>query len=78
VNKGLEWNCSIAVKDIQNADHIYGADVGSLKAKLVTTKMKHIIRYNNDGQYACSQEHQNVTMDVDIKKVHTIPFLITL
>ena len=65
-------------KDIQNADHIYGVDVESLKAKLVKTNMKHMIRYNSDGQYVCSQEHQNVTLDVDIKKVHNIPFLITL
>lgn len=78
VSHNLLPNCPVTKRDIMNAETIYGPDLGSLKGK-TTRQRPHTVRVDPvDMPPTMMEEHQEVTICVDIMYVNKIPFLVSL
>ena len=71
-------NCPITVQDIENAEFIWGPDLGSLKGKTVRGQSPAVRTETHTIPVQIMQQYMNVTLSADIMKVTGIPFLVTM
>lgn len=78
VAEGLIPNCPVTVLDINNAEFIWGPDIGSLKGKTVRRQPPAVRVTGTDIPVSIMQQHKDVTLSVDVMKVAGIPFLMSI
>ena len=77
LNKGIP-NCPIMVQDIQNAEFIWGPDIGCLKGKTVWTQPPAVRVQNYNIPLQVMQQYRHVILSAEIMKVNNIPFFMTI
>ena len=77
VKKNLLPNCPITVDDIIAAEHIFGADVGSLKGKTTRLAPNKIRPINRSIPPEMYQKYKKITICIDIMFINKIPFLVS-
>ena len=78
VSQNLIPNCPITVKDIHNAEFVWGPDIGSLKGKTVRKQSPQVRVPVYDIPWPIMKQYKDVTLSVDVMKVSGIPFLMTI
>ena len=77
VREKLIANCPINVKDIQNANHIFGPDRSNLMGKQTRTSPEHVrVDYVNVPR-SFMDIYKYVTIVADVMFVNGLPFLVT-
>jgi len=77
VREKLIANCPINVKDIQNANHIFGPDRANLRGKQTQTSPEHVrVDYVNVPR-SFMEIYRYVTIVADVMFVNGLPFLVT-
>ena len=71
-------NCPITIQDINNAEFIWGPDLGCVKVKTVRQISPKVRIEVTSIPIPLMQQYKNVTLLVDIMKVTGIPFLMTI
>jgi len=77
VCKQLLTNCPVTVRDVDNANQIFGPDLANLRGKMTRTKPECVrVEY---VQIPCDfvQLHKYVTLVADVMFVNGLPFLVT-
>ena len=78
VNKNLLKNCPITQNDINNAEKIFGMNIGSLKGKTVWQNTDHIKYEHANIPSDIIADCAQVTLCIDIMFVNRIPFLVSI
>ena len=78
VRMNLIPNCPITVQDIENAEFIWGPDLGCLKGKTVRRTPPQVRVTESDIPMQIRQQYKNVTLTADVMYVAKIPFLLTI
>lgn len=78
VDSNMIPNCPITTQDIQNAETIWGPELGCLKGKTVWRQPDAVRTRSYSIPASVMQQYQNITLSVDVMKVNTIPFLMTI
>jgi hypothetical protein len=75
-SKGGILNCDVTRKDILNAEHIFGPDLGSLKGK--TVQASDQVRSGGlvPIPVTIMNHYRKVVLCIDVMKVNKIPFLV--
>lgn len=77
VREKLIANSPVTVKDIHNANRIFGPDLANLRGKTTRTKPEHVrVEYINIPQDFV-KTHKYVTLVADVMFVNGLPFLVT-
>ena len=71
-------SCPVMVQDIKNAEIIFGPDLGSLKGKTVWPQPECVPTTHFNVPHAIMQQYKMVTLSIDVMKVNSIPFLMTI
>ena len=78
-SKGRIQNCDVIRQDINNAEHILGPDIGSLKGKTVREASDQVRPEGMVPILATIMDHYlKVLLHVDVMKVNKMPFLVTI
>ena len=78
IESNLIPNCPITTQDIQNAEFIWGPDLGSLKGKTVRSQPQAVHTQLYTIPLTIMEQYRNVTLSADVMKVNHIPFLMTI
>ena len=71
-------NCPVTVRDIQNAEYIWGKELGSIKGKTVRRQAPAVRTEVYNIPVPLMQKYQHVTLSVDLMFIAKIPFLMTI
>ena len=71
-------NCPVTVRDIQNAEYIWGKELGSIKRKTVRRQAPAVRTEVYNIPVPLMQKYQHVTLSVDLMFIAKIPFLMTI
>ena len=78
VDKNMLKNCPITHQDIQNAEIIFGPNLGSILGKTVRRPGEQVIVQHTNVPRPVMDHHRDVTICVDIMYVNKIMFLVTI
>jgi hypothetical protein len=77
VREKLIANCPVTVRNIQNANQIFGPDLANLRGKMTRTKPEHVradyVKIPRDFM----ELHKYMTIVADVMFVNGLPFLVT-
>jgi hypothetical protein len=77
VREKLLTNCPITVRDVENANRIFGPDLANLRGKTTRGKPDHVrVEYARIPKDFI-QLHKYVTLVADVMFVNGLPFLVT-
>jgi hypothetical protein len=77
VREKLLTNCPITVRNVENANQIFGPDLANLRGKITRAKLDHIrVEYARIPKDFI-QLHKYVTIVADVMFVNGLPFLVT-
>ena len=77
VREKLLTNCSITVRNVENANQIFGPDLANLRDKTTRAKPGHVrVEYARIPKNFI-QLHKYVTLVADVMFVNGLPFLVT-
>ena len=71
-------NCPVTVRDIQNAEYIWGKELGSIKGKTVRRQAPAVRTEVYNIPVPLMQKYHHVTLSVDLMFIAKIPFLMTI
>jgi hypothetical protein len=71
-------NCPVTVRDVQNAEFIWGRELGSIKGKTVRRQPPAVRTEVYNIPVPLMQKYQHVTLSADVMFVCRIPFLMTI
>ena len=71
-------NSPVTVEDINVAEQVYGADIGSLKGKTTQSKPKPVVKDYIEIPKQLYVTHNKVTLAIDTMYVNKIPFLTSI
>ncbi len=77
VREKLIANCPVTVRNIQNADQIFGPDLANLRGKTTRTKPEHVRADYVKIPQDFMDLHKYVTIVADVMFVNGLPFLVT-
>jgi hypothetical protein len=77
VHEQLLTNCPVTVRDIDNANRIFGPDLTNLKGKATRTKPDGVRVKYVKIPWNFVQLHKYVTLVADVMFVNGLPFLVT-
>jgi len=77
VCKQLLTNCPVTVRDIDNANQIFGPDLANLRGEMTRTKPECIRVEYVQIPWDFVQLHKYVTLVVDVMFMNDLPFLVT-
>lgn len=78
VKKNLLKNCPINVRDILNAEVLFGPNVGSLKGKTTRRAANQVLAVNDNVPRHVMEQDRNVTICIDIMYVNKTLFLVSI
>ncbi len=78
VREKLIANCPATVRDIQNANRIFGPNLANLRGKTTRTKPEHVRADYVKSPRDFRELHKYVTIVADIMFFNSLPFLVTL
>ncbi len=77
VREKLLTNCPITIRDVENANQIFGPDLANLRGKTTRAKPDHVrVKYARIPKDFI-QLHKYVTLVTDVMFVNGLPFLVT-
>ncbi len=77
VHERFLTNCPITVRDVDNANRIFGPDLANLRGKMTRTKPERVrVKYVQIPQDFV-QLHRYVTLVADVMFMNGLPFLVT-
>jgi hypothetical protein len=77
VREKLIANCPVTVKDIRNANRIFGPDLANLRGKTTRKKPEHVRVDYVEIPRDLVDMHKYVTLVADVMFVNGLPFLVT-
>ena len=77
LDSNLIKGCSLTARDVKNAEHIFGPDLGILKGKTVR-RSSPVVTPNVIPAPSFLRAYADVTLAIDVMRVNGIPFLITV
>jgi hypothetical protein len=77
VREQLLTNCPITVRDVDNANRIFGPDLANLRGKMTSTKPERVRVKYVQIPWDFVQLHKYVTLVVDVMFMNGLPFLVT-
>ncbi len=77
VHEELLTNCPVTVRDIDNANQIFGPDLANLRGKVTRTKPKRVQVKYVQIPWDFVQLHKYVTLVMDVMFMNGLPFLVT-
>ncbi len=77
VREQLPTNCPVTVRDVDNADQIFGLDLANLKGKAIRTKPERVRVEYVQIPWDFVQLHKYVMLVADVMFVNSLPFLVT-
>jgi hypothetical protein len=77
VREKLIANCPVTVKDIHNANRIFGPDLANLRGKTTRKKPEHVRVDYVEIPRDLVDMHKYVTLVADVMFVNGLPFLVT-
>ncbi len=77
VRERLLTNCPITVRDVDNANRIFGPDLANLRGKMTRTKMECVRVEYVQIPWDFVQLHKYVMLVADVMFVNGLPFLVT-
>ncbi len=73
----LLTNCHVTIRDVDNANQIFGPDLTNLRGKATRTKPEHVQVKYVQIPWDFVQLHKYVMVVADIMFVNGLPFLVT-
>jgi hypothetical protein len=77
VHEQLLTNCPVTMRDVDNANRIFGPDLANLRGKTTRTKPERIRVEYVQIPWDFVQMHKYVTLVADVMFVNGLPFLVT-
>ncbi len=77
VHEKLLTNCPFTIRDVDNANQIFGSDLTNLRGKATRTKPERIRVEYVQIPWDFVQLHKYVTLVADVMFVNGLPFLVT-
>jgi hypothetical protein len=77
VHEQLLTNCPVTVRDIDNANQIFGPDLTNLRGEMTRTKPERVRVEYLQIPWDFVQLHKYVTLVADVMFVNGLPFLVT-
>ncbi len=77
MNERLLTNCPVTVRDVDNANRIFGPDLANLRGKTTRTKPERIRVEYVQIPRDFVQLHKYVTLVAEVMFVNGLPFLVT-
>jgi hypothetical protein len=77
VREQLLTNCNVTVRDVDNANRIFGPDLANFRGKTTRTKPEHVRVEYVQIPRDFVQLHKNLTLVADVMFVNGLPFLVT-
>ncbi len=77
VREQLLTNCPVTVRDVDNANQIFGPDLANLKGKVTRTKQECVRVEYVQIPWDFVQLHKYITLVADIMFLNGLPFLVT-
>ena len=78
LDKQLLPHSELEVRDLNNAEKIYGTNLGSLKGKTTATTNTSVRTTTHDLPPYVKEHHSDVTVAIDIMFINKVPFLVTI
>jgi hypothetical protein len=77
VREQLLTNCPVTLRDVDNANRIFGPDVANLRGKVTTTELGCVQVKYVQIPWDFVQLHKYVTLVADVMFVNGLPSLVT-
>ncbi len=77
VRERLLTNCPVTVRNVDNANRIFGPDLANLRGKTTRTKQERVRVEYVQIPWDFVQLHKYVTLVADVMFVNGLPFLVT-
>ncbi len=77
VHEQLLTNCPVTVRDVDNANQIFGPDLANLRGKATRTKLERVQVEYVQIPWDFVQLHKYVMLLADVMFVNGLPFLVT-
>ncbi len=78
VRSGMILNCPVTPNAVQNAHHIFGPDLAGVRGQTVRRPLDSVTTNYVQIPHVLLEQHQRVTLAVDVMFVNGIPFLVSI